>query len=335
MNCIDTLKVQFPTELITFDPEKYNKSIKYYTREKNESIMYQLQPENSILGVSNILINQSNTTLEISSKLIPDLYSEMINRNTVEKYFDTINESKIINFNRSELLNSCKVFKCDVTNNMSLNTEVCDHINFLSIYRVNNKFDCKHYLNESVIFSYDAKEKYLKERMNIYNKYPELFKAENREFIKMIDPEKFKNVLRFESRIANLKLMRKSFNIKDTNLTSVLNSDVPVNYNLFNKITNISHREIETFNEVKILFEMKTKMKLSQIRNLQGDLAIIKACNYDINIIKALLSVNSTAKNSKYIKHYRELIQSVNNINNNNTIDEKVTEIKDYLKNAA
>lgn len=332
MNNIDTLKVQFPTELSIFDVNQYNKTIKYYTEFKNESISYQLAPGNSFPGISNILINQNNTVIEFSSKLIPDLYSEMININTVEKYFDAINETKLIQFNTPELISNCKVFRCDVTNNMPLNSDVCSYINLLSIFKLNNKFDCKHYINESVIFTYDAKEKYLKERLQIYNKYPELLKAENKEFIKKINPEEFKNILRFESRISNLKLMRKSFNIKDTNLLSLLNSNTPVNSNLFNKVTDISKHRIEEFKTLKILLEMKSKLKLSQIRNLQGDLAIIKTCNYDINIIKSLLKINSTANNSRYVRHYKELIHSVNDKNNSYSIDAKINEIKEYLK---
>jgi len=332
MNNIDTLKVQFPTELSVFNPKKYIKAVKYYTPDEKETISYQLRPCNSISGITNILINQNNTVIEFSSKLIPDLYSSMINRNTVEKYFDKINETKLLKFNTPELINHCKVFRCDVTNNMKLNSEVSDCINLLSIFRVNSKFDCKHYKNETVTFTYDAKEKYLKERLQIYNKYPELKKAENKEFRSKINIEEFQNILRFESRFSNLKLMRKSFNVKDTNLISLLNSDVPVNFNLFSKITNISHKDIITFNNRKKLFKMKEKIKLSQIRNLLGDLAILNLCGNNINTIESLLAINSTANNSKYIKHYQELIQSVNNIESENTIDKRVNEIKDYLK---
>lgn len=326
---IDSLKAQFNKNFISFDQENFNKTITQINDVETDS--FHLKDKYKILGLKNIRINENDVKVELSSKYIPAEYPAMININNVETYFNQINKSKIIRFNPIELIENTEVLSCDLTQNILIQNSVKDYINALSIFRLNDKYDCKIYENESVKFLRKVNTNYLKENLIIYNKLPELLRAENTELRNQLNIESFKNILRFESKYTTFKSVRNNLNITDNKLISILKSDVKIHYNTFNKITDISNIDIEKFNNYKTIMEKRKFQKRSEIRNLLGDLEIIKAMNYDIDLIKIFINVNSTANNSKTIKHYKQLTKSVIDIKNESDIDNKVKEIKEML----
>ena len=326
---LDSVKIQFSLNLSTFKPEKFNKTIKEI--EDVETISFQVKPKYLKTGIKNIIVNESSGILDFSSKLIPGLYQDMININTIERYLDEINNLDLVKFNTNEIINFGNVRTCDVTNNIKVKN-VATYINSLCVYKINDKYKTDFYIDESIIFDKNVRTKSLREHLTVYNKFPELLKAENKDFRTKINIEDFKNVLRFESRFNTFELMRKSFNIPEPTLINILNSNEKVNYNILNRITDISSINIDTFNNFKTLIEMKEKYKYSKIRNIQGDLSILHSCNYDIDLLKLFFKTNSTANNSRYIRHMKQLLKSKDAIDKHTCIDEKVNEMKEILK---
>ena len=326
---IDSLKAQFNRNFISFNPENFNKTTTQINDVETDS--FHLKDEYKILGLKNIRINENDVKVELSSKYIPAEYPAMININNVETYFNQINKSKIIRFNPIELIENTEVLSCDLTQNILIQNSVKDYINALSIFRLNDKYDCKIYENESVKFLRKVNTNYLKENLIIYNKLPELLRAENTELRNQLNIESFKNILRFESKYTTFKSVRNNLNITDNKLISILKSDAKIHYNTFNRITDISNMDIEIFNNYKTIMKKRKILKRSEIRNLLGDLEIIKYMNLDIDLIKIFVNANSTANNSKTIKHYKELTKSVIDIKNGSDIDNKVNEIKQML----
>jgi hypothetical protein len=326
---IDSLKAQFNKHFISFNPENFNKTTTQINDVETDS--FHLNDKYKILGLKNIRINENNCIVELSAKYIPTEYSEMININNVETYFNMINKSNIIRFNPIELIQNTEVLSCDLTQNILIQNSVRDYINALSIFKLNDKYDCKIYENESVQFVRKVNTNYLKEHLIIYNKLPELLLAENTELRNQLDIESFKNILRFESKYTTLKAVRNNLNITDNKLISILKSDAKIHYNTFSKITDISNIDIEIFNNAKLILEMRKLKKRSTIEKEIGMINIINALNYDIDLIKIFINANSTANNSKTIKHYKQLTKSVIDIKNESDIDNKVNEIKQML----
>lgn len=326
---LDSVKIQFPLDLSTFKPEKFNKTIKEI--DDVETTSFQVKPNYLKIGIKNITVNENNCILEFSSKLLPGLYQDMMNINTIERYLDEINNLDLIKFNTNEIINLSNVRTCDVTNNVIVKN-VATYINSLCVYKINDKYKSDFYIDESIIFDRKVKTQSSREHLTVYNKFPELLTAINKNFRNEIDINYFKNVLRFESRFNNFELMRKSFNVKDLTLLNILNSNEKVNYNILNRITDISSINIDTFNNFKTLIEMKEKYKYSKIRNIQGDLSILHSCNYDIDLLKLFFKTNSTANNSRYIRHMKQLLKSKDAIDKHTCIDEKVNEMKEFLK---
>ena len=237
----------------------------------------------------------------------------------------------LIDFDINSLIENSNVLSCDITDNIKVKEDAKSYINSLAIFKLNNKYKCNLNINESIIFERDVKTNSLKERLTVYFKYTELLLKRNTTFRNKIDIEDYKTIVRFESRFSNLELMRKSFNTADVKLLSILNSDVRINYNLLNKITDISSINIESFNNFNTLIEMKNKYKYSKLRNIQGDISILNSCNNDIDLIKLFFKTNSTANNSKYIRHMKQLSKTMKEIESKNTITEKVNEMKQFL----
>lgn len=329
MNNFDSLKLQFSTDLIQFDSENYNKTTKEI--EDCETTFFDLRYCKKKTGIKNVRISSDKScTIEISSKLIPDLYYNMINVATITEYLKEINKPELIQFNTDSLIYNSQVLTCDVTNNLKVSDSVSSYIDSMLSYKLNDKYTTKYYPNESIIFERNVKTASLKQHITIYNKYPELLSKRNLSFKNSIEIENFKNVLRFESKFLNFELMRNSFKVNDLNLISLLNSKEKINYNIINSITDIKNINIQTFNNYNSLIKMKNKIKHSKLRNLQGNLSILHTCNYDMDLIRLYFKTNSTANNSRYIKEMKQLLKFKSDIDNKE-YEDKITEMKQLL----
>lgn len=328
---LDSVKLHFSKDLILFEPAKYNKT----TTEKNdlELTSYKLKQEYLTTGLKEIFINDNYCSIDLSSKLLPELYHNMININTIERYLDKINNSGSLSFNTDDIVNNSFVRTCDTTNNMKV-SNVAAYVNSLMVYKFNSKYNFKYWIDQSVSFDRKVKTNKYREHLTVYNKLPELLTAKNKDFRTGIDINSFKNVIRFESKFAAFELMRKSFEVSDNSLLSILNSGAKVNYNILNRITDIEDIDIKIFNNYNTLIEMKKKLKHSTIRNLEGDLRILERCNNDMDLVRQYFKTNSTANNSKYIKHFEELLKAMNDIDKRTGIDNKVNEMKEFLSAA-
>lgn len=336
---LDSLKLQFHRDLAVVDYANY--------RKKNEEIdndidtngisptitSYKLRNKHKRTGLKEIEVKENYCSIDFSSKLIPELYQQMITVDTIEQFLTELNNTGLICFNVPDIINNSTVRTCDITNNMIVDN-VATYVNATAVFKINDKYNFKYWQNESVQFERKVKTASFREHLTIYNKLPELLTAKNKAFRTGIDLNYFKNVLRIESKFMNHELIRKSFEIPDNNLMNILNSSAKVNYKLFCRLTDIKNTDIQKFNNYKTLTEMKQKIPYSKIRNVQGDLSILDACNNDIDLVKLFFMINSTANNSKYIRHMKELLKAKHEIESKNNIDDKVIEMKQFLKNA-
>lgn len=330
MNRIDSIKFEIHTKLITFDSLKYSERSDLDPETGEFKKWYILKPKYKQLGLNEITINDKKVTISISSKLIPELYFEMININTVERYLSKILNLKIIEFDINSVIENSQVRTIDTTNNLIVEN-VKEYISDFSIYKINDKYKVEKIKNETLTFV--TKKKRNKERIVLYDKYPELRKKDNEEFRKSINIEPFKNILRVETRLVNFKTIRECFNITENKIIHILNSNENVNYNSFCKITDIKNIPIQTFDNYKELMEMRDQKKRSAIEKRVGQLVIAERLNFDIAWIKDFINRNCSDKsnNSAIVREYKQLMKAYNNQKNNNAVDKKVNKIKEML----
>lgn len=330
MNRIDSIKFEIHREQITFDSLKFTLRSDLDIETGELKTWHCLKEKYKKIGLNEISIYDKKVTISISSKLIPALYYEMININTIVRYLRELLSLNLIQFDINSVIENSTVRTIDITNNLTVEN-VKEYINDLNIFSINDKYKVEKTKDQTLTFT--TKRKRNNERITLYYKYPELQKKDNEEFRRLIDIEPFRYTLRVETRLVNFKVMRESFNISDNRMINILNSTENVNYNLFSEITNIKNIDIEIFNNFKQLIEMRDHKQRSAIEKRAGQLTIIKMLNSDIGLIKLFIDRNCSKKsnNSAIKKEYKQLIKSLNDKENNNLIDKKVNKIKEML----
>lgn len=306
MQTIDTVKLKMSNESIQdYDKYKFFESKSFDPQAEcyisNKLYAMDIYKNN---GVKSICLDKlsGNVFLEMSAKVLNKEYFELININTIEKVFENVN-SKAIQFNINKAIDSAKVLKCDVTNNLKVNKDITEYINALSQLKYNYNYDVNEYKNESIIFR--GNKKTVKDRLIFYDKFKELQTFKNKEFIRdftIQDLNKFKNILRVETNLTKHRQMRKIFNTKELKLVDILKSEKKVNFNMFSKV---KEKEITLFNEHK-------EMSLQQIENRKGTEYIIKQLGYNMKLIRKFIRERIKGNiYSRYIPKYKQVLNEM------------------------
>ena len=297
-----------------------------------------------MLGLKNISVDylKGELLMEVSAKALKHKYPEQINLNTVEQEFNNIKGYNVIDFNTPVLIDNANVLTCDCTNDLKLTRDVSKVIKDLEVFRFNQKYDCTTYpdkknsYEESIVFDKNVKSKASKERLTIYSKYIDVTRdnKSNRELLKYVDPEVFTNKARFESRHTSFEQMRKHFNIIDLSLVNVLNSQEQVNAKIFDKITNIENINFENLQNYKRFFIMSQEMQMSNLVKLAGELAIVIACNYNVDLINSIIKNSKTTNKTYARKRFESIMKNIDIAGRELEIDKSINEIKSLLRAA-
>ena len=248
--------------LITFDRIKIKSNYKYLldTKVKFNEMFHSRSGEKTGLFYSskddiNIPYNlyiavsyvKQTLTLEFSSKILKENYPDLISRDTIKKCLTNINQLNICNIDVDSILSNGVVTSVDITYDadLILNDNLLDALNS----QVNNyrRFKWTHYNNEGITFTKDVKSKDCTETITLYNKEKEICTSHNKNFL---------NSLSQPQQIMDY------FNLTDTKIFSVLNSDTNPILILFDKIfnnsvTNISNATFDNYEEwsMKIILD--------------------------------------------------------------------------------
>ena len=281
-----------------------------------------------IIGLKNIEVTTNNLIIELSAKILKENYYEGINKNTVSQMVDNINGCKSIKLNTNKFLDSAKVLRCDVTDNLKVKNNVNDYLSLLNTYKVNSDYLVSFYnrkAGSSIVF--DRNVKSYKERLTLYDKEKEIYR--DKELIKLFDQEalnRFNNVLRCEQNIVSFSKIREKLHINSIDLKDVLNSKELVNYNTFTNITK-ENKALTLFNSYK-------DKDLKYIIRLYGMRFIIEECEYDFSLIKQLIREHYNGNACSYwYKNFAILMREMKQEKKNyNSAMAAINEISDLLK---
>ena len=221
-------------------------------------------------------MQKDSLIIEGSAKILHDQYMEGITANTIERVFDQINHTGVIDLNPAKSIETGILLRGDITRNIEVDYPVSEYTGALGLMPVNDKYIIDRYKGATV---FRGKQKTFKERMIVYDKATEVKRdKEMRGYIKNIG-----NIARVETNLAQQKRIRYYF---DTNiLQGILMHPVKPNYLLFEKIT---HRAP---NEVLELFDRYKDTKgLAELLKNEGMRNIIRILNFDIELIKQFIS---------------------------------------------
>ena len=281
-----------------------------------------------IIGLKNIEVTTNNLIIELSAKILKDSYYEGINKNTIIQLVDNLNDCKSIKLNANKFIDSAKVLRCDIADNLKVKNNVNDYLSLLNTYKVNSDYLVSFYnrkAGSSIVF--DRNVKSYKERLTLYDKEKEIYR--DKELIKLFDQEKlnrFKNVLRCEQNIVSFSKIREKLHINSIDLKDVLNSKELVNYNTFTNITK-ENKALTLFNSYKDK-DLKYIIRLYGMRN------IIELFEYDFSLIKQIIREHYNGKACSYwYKNFAILMREMKQEKKNyNSAMEAINEISDLLK---
>ena len=225
MISLDKIKVISSLDNVTIIDES-----KFECTEKNGKLLNQSYTITEPYEVYVELDYQENElVVEFTGKILRDNYPLLINRDTIRDCFNNINELNVCYLNVDAIMTDGQVCKIDVTKDIKC--EDCKALtNDLRASISNFNRYLPRVINNNFVVEKNVKTKGCKKRLTIYEKDHELRLAQNRLFLGTLkDPnsllEYFTGRIRFELNLNTKSQIRKSLNIGDTLITSVLNSN--------------------------------------------------------------------------------------------------------------
>ena len=167
--------------------------------------------------------------IAFTGKILRDDYPQLINRETIRSCFNNINELGVCYLDVEAILTDGQVCKIDVTK--GIECEDCKTLtNDLRASISNFNKYLPRVVSGNFVIEKNVKTKVLKKRLTVYDKGNEIQLAQNKLFLGTLEnPDSildyFAGKTRFELNLNSKDQIRKSLNINDTHITTVLNSD--------------------------------------------------------------------------------------------------------------
>ncbi len=174
-----------------------------------------------------VYLEKDEAAIEFTGKILKDHYPELINQNNIGLCLEAINALGVCMLNVPAILTDASVVKCDVTRDVE-GVELCDLKKYLLTHVSNHsKWTVETFQSNNIELRKLVQTPRHKRRLIIYDKWAEMNKATNRDFLlwtgeEMLD--KMKDKVRFEMSLTTCHAIREALKIEDTSLMSVMRS---------------------------------------------------------------------------------------------------------------
>lgn len=294
---LDKLKIIAPIDSISITDYSYFK-----TEITNDEIRsYSYTQQSPFLLYVEQDIEEQEIVIEFTGKILMEDYPRLISRDTIKQCFGKIHRMGFCNIDFDRVWGEGQVCKIDVSKDVAV--ENCQELSeYLRTHLSNNRKYQSRIISGNLIIEKNVTTKGLKRRLTIYDKWKELQRSENKEFLSYLNNaeqviEHFKGKTRFELNLNSMEAIRKSLNIKDTRLSEVLNSEA---------------NPICDFIDAAICEDCLSSVcnSLKERKNL----AFLRDCDMDIVKVETELRnyASSSSHISQLIKPYRKLLDKIN-----------------------
>ena len=212
--------------------------------------------------------------LEFTGKILKDDYKDLIHINNIHTCLSNINDLGVCSLDIDGILQDGVIVKADVCMDVdypdckTLTENLRASVGNFKKYLVRN-------IGDNFVIEKNVQTKSYKRRLTIYDKGKELQKAGNRSFILSLDNPQllldyFNDKIRFELNLNSKEQIRRSLNIYDTSIRTVLNSTATPIWDV------LDNALVEADNEIVCtdIGELKNKLLLDFCGN---DLAKVEA----------------------------------------------------------
>jgi hypothetical protein len=341
MISLDTIKLSMPIDCslgINMNDDRIQRVEKVTSFSRSSSV--QIAGE-SALGIGRTFIeNAINIKLSISAKSLLDNYLKGINTNTIEQVIDNYNSYSPLKLDKNKVIEHASILLCDSTQMIYPTYKLSTCRDSMIMLRTNSRCTITSYnkrKNSGIEINSSVKKE--KRRLIMYSKHLELTKSMNSKKSFLNNCKDANKIIkqslgswRVEQNHTSFKSIRNRFNVQDTRLISVLNSNSNPNYNYLVKIRKNS-KDIDLF-----LDDYKDK-SIAQIERLKG---VENICNYfdrDINLIASFIKSRTTHRNHyRHLLRYKDAIKAMNDremkIANSTTTTNVINHIFELVKNS-
>ena len=246
--------------------------------------------------------NPHTVSIEFTSKILVSDSHLLISRETIDKCLESIKKTAGLTFDNKALIHHAEVVLCHVTRDET-ESPVNTIKKALKRQLNHNKWQTRKHPSgiELITRAQSKKNRY---RICIYDKYKELHKASGKPFLQLLtsaDVEKYKGITRFELNLNCIYVIKKSLQIPDNKLITVLHGTDPLP-DIYRTI---------------FIPDATTTLKLSPYKYFQIK-AILERYNHNIEAIEAdIRSAIGRAPRKQIMDEYRQVSHHINNNNNN------------------
>ena len=305
MVALDTLKIAVSRDVLRgFEEKAFTRRRDVDPVKGTDTETLRLHPRviRETCGLGAVEIGRDRMTVEVSGKILGEMYPAGISIDTVERIPRAINEAGAFQVDGAAFLDGAEVLRCDAAVNLPVE-DVQDSLRHLRLLGANDRYHTRPYSKTGIVFTREAKT--VPERLTFYDKFGEMTRM-NRRWIEAgkLDAEPFRGILRGEANFKNFRSVRDMFGVQDPrSLLDVLGSDRNPVLAVFERVSN--HPGVEQaaagFAEL-----CKVRGGYATVRNRIGDEGIFERCGWDWNLI--LVFVRGTyAESSKPGRMIQEL----------------------------
>lgn len=321
MNRYDTLKLAFPSELLTISARNRKRLFDRRIVEGDRpSDKLTLQPAivKSVRGLSAIELSDTKAVLELSAKTLGPAYFDGISARTIEQAISKALPDGITGDVQS-IIEKSNVARADVTCNVH-----CESIRYslaeLGMYPRSPHTVVKDYQRrqiESLVWTSTRKTNNL--RLTAYDKQVEASRKRDKTEWSALNIDRFNGYLRFEGNLRNLSDMRLYHGIASGQpmyLPDILNSRVNALGTILDTFLPPDLEPTDTHTDQRGVEGIKQ----------EGYLALFRRCNWQWNFVRAYVLAGYSRKSNptKVMKEVRDLFD----LHNPNTSTGRITEYR-------
>lgn len=178
--------------------------------------------------VISVYLEKNEAAIEFTGKILKDHYDKLINQKNIGLCLEAINALGVCSLNVPAILKDSNVVKCDVTKDVE-GVDLSDLKKYLLTHVSNNsKWAIDTYQHDNIELRKLVRTPRHKRRLIIYDKWAELNKATNRDYLIWAGDEvleKMKGKTRFELSLTTCYAIRETLRLEDTSLMSVMRSE--------------------------------------------------------------------------------------------------------------
>jgi len=270
----------------------------------HEERIKQIKPFNLYVSTSQF---DSKGIIEVSAKVLGDRYPELINKNNIHYIFERINALGICELDIDGIISESKLISCDITLDID-GVALPDSNTIKTCLKNINKFEVQKYTNCGLTVTKKVKTKNRQVRLSFYDKYKDMDKASNMDFLSSLDDKYalrsyFKDRMRIEANVKTVSQIKELCKTDDNDLMEVLNSPAKILLEIFDSIFDLPGLTEEVMNEKQSLFAYR---KLSELK----DALLVKACDNDPGQIDLVLN-NCLSPNTNKGKYKNKLVKLI------------------------